>query len=193
MIPYFISILSSVLAVLGCVYLVAATILTHRFRRTAPARPRTPTAGVTILKPLHGEEPRLFENLASFCTQDYPGPVQIVFGVQDPGDGAIAIVERLRAEHGTRHLDLVIDATMHGLNRKVSNLVNMWRHAEHEIVIVADSDMRVDPDYISRVIAELEEGDGAAVTCLYHGLASTGIWAELAALEIGRASCRERV
>jgi ceramide glucosyltransferase len=184
MILHVTSIISGVLAVLGCAYLAAATILTYGFRRKASARPRAPTAGVTILKPLHGEEPGLFDNLASFCTQDYPGPVQIVLGVQDPGDGAIPIVERLRAEHEAHHLDLVIDATMHGLNRKVSNLVNMWRHAEHDIVIVADSDMRVDPGYLSRVVAELDEGDAAAVTCLYHGLAATGIWARLSALGI---------
>jgi ceramide glucosyltransferase len=184
MILYWASIISGLLALLGCGYLVGATILTHRFRSKAPTRLHASTVGVTILKPLHGEEPGLFENLASFCTQDYPGPVQIVFGVQDPGDGAIAIVERLRAEHGTRHLDLVIDATMHGLNHKVSNLVNMWRHAEHDIVIVADSDMRVDSGYLSRVVAELEEGDAAAMTCLYHGLAATGIWARLATLGI---------
>src|SRR5580704_1573810 len=184
MILYWASIISGLLAALGCGYLIAAAVLTRRFRRKAQARPRASSAGVTILKPLHGAEPGLFENLASFCTQDYPGPVQIVFGVQDPGDGAIAVVERLRAEHGARHLDLVIDATMHGLNRKVSNLVNMWRHAEHDTLIVADSDMQVDSGYLSRVIAELDESGAGAVTCLYHGLAATGIWAQLAALGI---------
>jgi ceramide glucosyltransferase len=184
MILYWASIVSGLAAGLGCVYLVGAAVLVHRFRRNAQARRRASSASVTILKPLHGAEPDLLENLASFCTQDYPGPVQIVFGVQDPGDGAIAIVERLRAEQRTRNLALVIDATMHGLNRKVSNLVNMWRHAEHDVVIVADSDMRVDPDYLSRVVAEFDESDAAAVTCLYHGLAATGIWARLAALGI---------
>jgi ceramide glucosyltransferase len=184
MILYLISIVSGFLALMGCGYLVAATVLTRRFAQKAQARPRGSIAGVTILKPLHGEEPGLLENLASFCTQDYPGPVQVVFGVQDPDDGAIAVVEVLRAQYAARHLDLVVDATMHGLNRKVSNLVNMWRHAEHDIVVVADSDMRVDSGYLVRVVAEVEEGDGGAVTCLYHGLAGTGIWAELSALGI---------
>jgi ceramide glucosyltransferase len=184
MILYLISIVSGFLALLGCGYLVAAAVLTRRFAQRAQARCRTSNAGVTILKPLHGAEPGLLENLASFCTQDYPGPVQVVFGVQDPDDGAIAVVEELRAQYTTRNLDLVVDPTMHGLNRKVSNLVNMSRHAEHEIVVVADSDMRVDSDYLSRVVAEVEEGEAGAVTCLYHGLAATGIWAELSALGI---------
>jgi ceramide glucosyltransferase len=184
MIPYWTSIVSGLLALLGCGYLIAATVLTRRFAQKPQPRPRASSAGVTILKPLHGAEPGLFENLASFCTQDYPGHVQVVFGVQDPHDGAIAVVEELRAQYAARHLDLVVDATMHGLNRKVSNLVNMWRHAEHDIVVVADSDMRVDSDYLARVVAEVEEGDGGAVTCLYHGLAGAGIWAELSALGI---------
>jgi ceramide glucosyltransferase len=139
---------------------------------------------VTILKPLHGAEPGLSENLASFCTQNYPGAVQIILGVQDPRDDAIAVVEQLRARYKDCHLDLVVDTTMHGLNRKVSNLVNMWRYVEHDVVIVADSDMRVEPDYLSHVVAGLEERGVGAVTCLYHGLSSTGFWAQLASLGI---------
>jgi ceramide glucosyltransferase len=133
---------------------------------------------------LHGAEPGLFENLASFCTQNYPGAVQIILGVQDPRDDAIAVVEQLRARYKDRHLDLVVDATIHGLNRKVSNLINMWRYVEHDVIVVADSDMRVDPDYLSRVVAALAQRGVGAVTCLYHGLSATGFWAQLASLGI---------
>jgi ceramide glucosyltransferase len=73
---------------------------------------------------------------------------------------------------------------MHGLNRKVSNLVNMWRYAEYDVVVLADSDMRVDTGYLSRVVAALEEPGVGAVTCLYHGLPATGVWAQLSALGI---------
>jgi ceramide glucosyltransferase len=184
MILYWSSIIAGLASVVGCGYLICATLLTDRFSRKASSARRTSMPSVTILKPLHGAEPGLLENLASFCTQNYPGPVQIVLGVQDPRDDAIAVVERLRAEHGADHIDLVVDATMHGLNRKVSNLVNMWRRVEHEIIVVADSDMRVDPDYLSRVVAALEERGIGAVTCLYHGLAAPGVWARLAELGI---------
>ena len=184
MVLYWSSIIAGVASVVGCGYLIYATLLTGRFARKASSAPRASMPRVTILKPLHGAEPGLFENLASFCTQDYPGPVQIVFGVQDPRDEAIAVVEQLRAEYGACHIDLVIDATMHGLNRKVSNLVNMWQRVEHDVIAVADSDMRVEPDYLSRVIAALEERDIGAVTCLYHGLAATGVWARLSELGI---------
>jgi ceramide glucosyltransferase len=184
MILYWSSIVGAFISVVGCGYLVGATLLTGRFARKASPTTRASMSGVTILKPLHGAELGLLENLSSFCTQNYPGPVQIVLGVQDSRDEAIAVVERLRAEHAASHFDLVVDATSYGLNHKVSNLVNMGRRAEHEIVVVADSDMRVDPGYLSRIVAALERRDVGAVTCLYHGFAATGIWSRIAALGI---------
>ena len=99
---------------------------------------------VTVLKPLHGHEPGLLDNLGSFCSQDYPGPIQVVFGVQDPGDGAVAVVEHLQKTQAGRDLDLVIETKVHGLNRKVSNLVNMAPRIRHDVVVLADSDMRVE-------------------------------------------------
>src|SRR5215472_3159148 len=170
MIFYWSSIIAGVASAVGCAYLAGAMLLTGRFPRRAVTASPTAMPSITILKPLHGVEPELFENLASFCTQNYEGAVQIIFGVQDPRDEAIAVVERLRAQYADCRLDLVVDATMHGLNRKVSNLVNMWRYAEHDVVVLADSDMRVDPDYLSRLVAALEPHDVGAVTCLYHGL-----------------------
>jgi ceramide glucosyltransferase len=184
MILYWSSIIAGLASVVGCGYLICVVRLTDRFTRKASCAQRAWRPGVTILKPLHGAEPGLLENLASFCTQGYPGPVQIVFGVQDPRDDAIAVVERLRAQYGADHIDLVVDATMHGLNRKVSNLINMGRRAEHDIIVVADSDIRVDPHYLSRVIAALDQRGIGAVTCLYHGLATPGVWAKLSELGI---------
>jgi ceramide glucosyltransferase len=184
MLLYWASIIVGLVSAVGCACLVCATFLTSRFPRSALPAPSASMPRVTILKPLHGAESGLFENLASFCTQNYPGAVQIILGVQDPRDDAIAVVEQLRSRYKDCHLDLVVDATMHGLNRKVSNLVNMWRYAEHDVVVVADSDMRVDPDYLSRVVAGLEQRGVGAVTCLYHGLPATGFWAQLAALGV---------
>jgi ceramide glucosyltransferase len=184
MILYWSSIIVGLVSVIGCGYLVVATILIDRFPHKASSPRRASMPGVTILKPLHGAEPDLLENLASFCIQNYAGPVQIVLGVQDARDDAIAVVERLSAEHPALHVDLLVDVTEHGLNRKVSNLVNMWRCVDHEIVVVADSDMRVDPDYLSRVVAALDQPGVGAVTCLYHGSAAAGLWARLAALGI---------
>jgi ceramide glucosyltransferase len=153
MILFWSSIAASLAAALGCGYLIVAAILVGRFaREIAPTRPDA-TPGVTILKPLHGAEPGLIDNLASFCVQDYPGPVQIVLGVQDANDAAVAVVERLRSVQTARDIDLVVDAKVHGSNRKVCNLVNMAPRIRHDVVIIADSDMRVDAGYLSRVAA----------------------------------------
>jgi ceramide glucosyltransferase len=162
--------------------LVTAAILVGRFARDRASACPAAAPGVTVLKPLHGDEPGLFDNLASFCVQNYPGRMQIICGVQDAADDAIAVVERLREVHAD--LDLVIETKVHGLNRKVSNLVNMAPRIRHDVVVVADSDMRVKRDYLSRVIAALAEPGIGAVTCLYYGVAVTGIWARLCALVI---------
>jgi ceramide glucosyltransferase len=184
MMLFWLSVTASLVAVAGCGFLVTATILVAR-AAGSPARPRAVVVpAVTVLKPLHGDEPGLLDNLGSFCSQDYPGPIQVVFGVQDPGDGAVAVVEHLRKTQTGRDLDLVIETKVHGLNRKVSNLVNMAPRIRHDVVVLADSDMRVDPDYLSRVTAALDEPGVGAVTCLYYGVPVAGMWSSLSALAI---------
>ena len=91
----------------GCLFmLIAAALLLSSASRPGPSN-AAPEA-VTILKPLHGNEAGLYENLASFCEQDYPGPVQIVFGVENPNDPAIAVVERIRAAYPDRTVELIV-------------------------------------------------------------------------------------
>jgi ceramide glucosyltransferase len=181
---FWLSIIVGLLSIVGCCYVAAAALLTHRFVSRSEVSSRTSSPGVTILKPLNGAAPGLAENITSFCIQNYRGPTQIVFGVQDPKDGAIPIVERLRSRYAASRLDLVIDGTGHGLNQKVSNLINMWGHAEHDIVVVSDSDIRVNSKYLSRIVAALEQPRVGAITCLYHGFAAAGPWSRLAALGI---------
>ena len=184
MILFWSSVTASLIAVTGCGFLIAATILVAR-AAGSPARPHAlAMPAVTVLKPLHGDEPGLRDNLGSFCSQDYPGPIQVVFGVQDPGDGAVAVVEHLQKTQAGRDLDLVIETKVHGLNRKVSNLVNMTPRIRHDVVVLADSDMRVDPGYLSRVTAALDEPGVGAVTCLYYGVPVAGMWSSLSALAI---------
>ena len=175
------------MALAGCLYGLTAAWLAGRFARrpTAVLPAGTPRPSVTILKPLCGLEPNLYANLASFCRQDYAGPVQIVFGVQKPTDPAIEVVGRLREAFPALRLDLVVDASQHGSNRKVSNLVNMSALIAHEVVVLADSDMVVKPDYLERVVAELSRPGVSGVTCLYHGVpANRSLHAQLSALAI---------
>jgi ceramide glucosyltransferase len=170
-------------AVLGCFYALAAAWAARAFARpqTAPAKSHPP---VTILKPLHGTEPNLYVNLARFCAQDYPSPVQIVFGVADPADPAIAIVRNLIAAFPDCDLQLVVSARRHGSNRKVSNLINMAGQARHDVLVISDSDIIVTRDYLNGIAASLEGPGVGLVTCLYRGAAAAGPWARLAAAAI---------
>jgi ceramide glucosyltransferase len=137
-----------------------------RARRGAAPVARPP---VTLLKPLHGDEPLLAEALATLCRQDYP-EWQIVFGVQDAGDSAIGVVRRLQARFPNLDIDLVIDPTLHGRNRKVGNLINMMPAARHDVLVIADADVHVRPDYLNRLVAALQRPGVGLVTALYAGL-----------------------
>ena len=134
--------------------------------------PRIPH-GVSVLKPLKGLEASLYENLATFCEQDYP-TFQIVFGVADADDPAVGVVRRLQAAYPDVHIDLVVDARVYGTNYKVSNLHNMYPAAAHEVIVLADSDMRVPRDYVRRVTAALADPTVGMVTCLYRALPTSG-------------------
>ena len=184
MILYGSTIAATLLAIAGCGYLVAAAISVRRFARRRPPALPVAAPSITILKPLYGDEPGLFDNLASFCKQDYPGQVHLVGGVLDANDGAVSVFRRLQGSYADRDLELVIDATMHGSNRKVCNLANMAARIRHDVVVVSDSDIRVDPGYLSRVVGALQAPGVGAVTCLYYGVPATGLWSRLSALAI---------
>jgi ceramide glucosyltransferase len=184
MIAYWSSIAALLIAIVGCGYLLAATVLVGRFARAQTSGTPATTPTVTILKPLYGDDTGLFDNLLSFAEQRYAGALQIICGVADAHDPAVAVVERLRGAPTTRNIELVIDVTLHGANRKVSNLINMAPRIRHEVVILSDSDIRVAPEYLARVIAALQQPRVGAVTCLYHGVAANGLWSQLGALFI---------
>jgi ceramide glucosyltransferase len=175
-------------ALLGCVYALVAAWVVRSFTRSATTAPATNYPAVTILKPLHGLEPNLYANLASFCVQDYPSVVQIVFGVADPADPAIGVVHELMADFPDTEMTLTINGGRHGTNAKVSNLINMVANARHEVLVVSDSDIIAEPDYLKNIAAELDRPGVGLVTCLYRGLAATGnstqVWARLGAAAI---------
>jgi len=170
-------------AVAGCAYALVAAVAVRRFGVGS-----VPTASVfpdiTILKPLRGAEPHLYDNLVSFCNQNYPGPVQVLFGVQEPTDPAIAVVKRLVAERPDRDLELVINSNACGPNPKVANLIGMQHRIRHDLVILADSDISVEPDYLARLVAALNEPGVGLVTCLYRGESQTGAWSRLDSMAI---------
>jgi ceramide glucosyltransferase len=171
----------------GCAYLWHACNAVKRFSRRPRVHAATPLP-VSVLKPLRGEDSALLENLRSFCDQDYPR-FQIVFGVADPDDPAAAVVRALIAEFPERDLTLVVDPRQDGANLKIANLGNMLPAARHEILVIADSDMRVTRDYLAVVTAPLTEAPSSKtpaglVTCLYRGVSNGGVWSDLAAMHI---------
>ena len=167
----------------GCLYLGYAAMLSVGFI-AEPATTSAVSPPITILKPLRGDETALFGNLASFCTQDYPAPVQIIFGVQTADDKAIDVVKRLEAEFPDRDMRLVVDSATHGSNRKISNLINMTPAIKYDCVVLADSDIEAPEGYLRRLAAALDRPGVGAVTCLYHGVPVAGFWSKLSALAI---------
>jgi ceramide glucosyltransferase len=172
---------ASLVAAAGYVVLAVVAVLAWRLRRLSGAALSPPP--VTVLKPLCGAEPGLYAHLRSFCEQDYP-QFEIVFGVREADDPACAVVERLIAEFPAVPIKLVIDAQLHGSNRKVSNLINMLSHAHHEVLVMADSDAFVGRDYLGAVTAPLRDSAVGLVTCLYCGVPTPGIWSRLGAMYI---------
>src|SRR5579872_3477086 len=118
-----------------CLLTVVASIVWHLRRGRSAASP-TSSLAVTILKPLCGAEPGLYENLRSFCCQDHR-QFQIVFGVRDRSDPALGVAQRLVAEFPDIPIDIVIDARLHGSNRKVSTLINMLPAARYDLLALA--------------------------------------------------------
>ncbi|MGF6368713.1 ceramide glucosyltransferase [Paraburkholderia sp. RAU6.4a] len=139
--------------------------------------------GVSVLKPLCGAEPRLYENLRTFCEQRHQH-FQLVLGVSSPQDPAIAVVRRLQAAYPKCDIELAIDTRVHGSNLKVSNLINMAARARHDVIVIADSDIAVDPDYLDSVAAPLADPNVGVVTCLYVARGVGGFWPRVGALFI---------
>ncbi|HET7757227.1 MAG TPA: glycosyltransferase, partial [Steroidobacteraceae bacterium] len=172
----------SALVALSMTYTILACFAL-RARRVSAQRESAVVPPATILKPLRGEEYELYERLRTFCEQRR-ADVQIVFGVRDPGDPALVAVRRLQREFPQLDLQVVVNPAQHGTSGKVSNLVNMLPFVRHEYLVIADSDVRVSPDYLERVVSPLLDEGVGIVTCLYRGWPRPGLWSLLGSLFI---------
>lgn len=143
---------------------------------------------ISILKPLKGTDPEIYESFRSHCLQDYPD-YEIIFGVSDPNDAAIESVKALQAEFPERRIQLVVSKKILGANVKVSNLAQMLVEARYGLFIVNDSDIRVAPDYLRRVTAPLADPRMGMVTCLYRGVPGATLGSRLEALGISTDFC----
>ncbi|MGB8985786.1 MAG: bacteriohopanetetrol glucosamine biosynthesis glycosyltransferase HpnI [Candidatus Sulfotelmatobacter sp.] len=173
-------IVSSSLYYLLCLW-SAFQFLSEKKETTFPSSQTWPP--ISILKPLKGTDPEIYECFRSHCLQQYP-EYEIIFGVNDANDPAVESVKSLQLEFPDRRIQLVVSPQVLGANVKVSNLAHMLREARYEHLIVNDSDIRVEPDYLRRVIAPLADSLAGMVTCLYRGVAAKTLGSRLEALGI---------
>ena len=167
-------------AFVGCIFTLVEAAFVVGFSDKEPARTDAEPA-VTVLKPLHGAEPDLAGRLAAVCRQHYGGLVQVVCGAQGDLAPATAAVGEVNSKFPDS-IELVADQRSHGANGKVSNLINMLPRARYDTIVLSDSDIVVERDYLRRIVALLGEPDVGAVTCLYHGIGGTGLWSRISAL-----------
>jgi ceramide glucosyltransferase len=171
------------ITVAGALYLALAVIRLWRFAQRGIVEVEEFAPSVTILKPLAGEEPQLYENLASFCDQDYP-EFEIVFCVHSQSDTALPIARRLTSEFPHARPRIAIGNNDAIANPKIANLAKLGAEANGEIVLVSDGDVRVGRDYLRAVCAEFATERVVAATCLYRGLPNDSLVSRLGAAHI---------
>jgi ceramide glucosyltransferase len=168
------------------VYLSMAVFAARRFlvRRRHRRKPLPTERGLTrisVLKPVHGPEPRLEECLESFFRQNY-SDFELIFGARGPDDPAVETIERLRARYPGVPVKMVFSGDPHYPNAKVFALEQMVAAASARLLVIADSDVRVEPDCLTQVVSPLLDPANGVVTCLYRGVSVGGWWSTLEAL-----------
>jgi ceramide glucosyltransferase len=185
-----------VVGILGCLsssiyYLIclwSAAVFLRERKADKSVRPTQTLPPVSLLKPLKGTDPDIYESFRSHCLQDYL-EYEIIFGVNDPDDPAVASVQKLQREFPERRIQLVVSPNKLGANVKVSNLEHMLQAARYQQLLVNDSDIRVERDYLRRVIAPLADQNVGMVTCLYRGVAASTFGSQLESLGISTDFC----
>jgi ceramide glucosyltransferase len=190
-----VEIVTTLLTLGGLAYMLLALWGTRDFGRMA--RRRRAAVGtfpdfapdVTLLKPVKGVDPRMYVGLASHCRQEYAGRYEILFGVSSLLDPAVAEIERLRQEFPHVPIRIIECLERLGASGKVTNLVQMMREAQYSYVLINDSDIRVSPHYLTRIMACFADQRVGMVTAPYLGQTATPgegltLWSRLEALGI---------
>lgn len=164
-------------------WLVALYLVFDFFKLRPTIEDSSFTPPISILKPVKGVDAQAYLNFASFCRQDYP-EYEIIFGVAEPTDPVIPIIDSLRRDFPDLPIRLIVVQPF-GANRKASLLHELEQEARYEMLVVSDSDMRATPDYLRRVVADLADEDVGLVTCPYRGVSALSLAARLEALHMG--------
>ncbi len=175
------TILSWIMAGLALAGAAQALLAARAVSRLAASPPATsPALPAAILKPLHGAEPGLAANLTASLAQRHAAPFEMLMAVADPADPARTVAEAMCPP-----ARLLLGGAVLGANRKVSQLVHLAAAAGQPILVIADSDMAVGPDWLTAVTAPLADPSVGLVTCLYRGVAGDGgFWSGLTALSV---------
>lgn len=179
---HLIAIVTAVAACAGIGYYLLCLYAAHDFVKAEHVHASF-APGVSILKPLRGTDPGMYEAFRSHCIQDY-SEYELLFSVGDPDDPAASLVTQLQAEFPDRAIKLIVCERLLGSNGKVSSLAQLLPHARYDHLIVNDSDINVAPDYLRRVLAPFADAQVGMVTCLYRGIAGKTLGSKLESLGI---------
>jgi len=166
-------------------YLLAIYCTWDYFRKTRKVRPPDSAflPAVSILKPVRGVDREAYENFASFCQLDYP-EYELVFAVGDPDDRVVPLIEKLQQNFPEQQIRLLTGAPRVGTNNKVNKLCQLAREARHEVLVISDSDARVESDYLREMVAPLAKDSVGIVTSLFRGMTAGSVFSVLDALGV---------
>jgi ceramide glucosyltransferase len=157
------------MAAIPFIYYIIALFSGSRFfsrARTVPATQVEFTPPVSILKPVRGLDPDAYENFASFCRQDYP-EYEIVFCVGDHSDPVLPVIQRVIRDFPGSNIRVLFGSGRDATNDKVAKLARLSKEAKYEVLVINDSDVRAEADYLRTVVAPLANPEVGAVTCFY--------------------------
>lgn len=176
----------ALLVALSTVWTVAGIAAVLRICRRRAVPPQAETPAVSVLKPLRGMDADLEANLRTFFEQDHPD-FELVFGVEGGDDPALEVVTRLTREHPAVRARIVVHDGCRGTNPKVRNLRAILAEASHDVVVISDSNVAVDADYLRRASTEVSEPGVGLVTSLFAGTGERSLGATLENLHLNAA------
>ena len=162
---------------------IAGAILFHREAQRAKAS--QPHAGamppVSVLKPVHGPEAQLKENIESFFRQDYPS-YEILIAADTADDAALTVAREVSSRYPHIPCRMLVTGKPPWPNPPAYCFYRMTEIAAHEILVTSDSDVEVAPDYLKEVVAPMLDPKVGMVTCVYRGKNAAGFWSGMTAL-----------
>lgn len=142
-----------------------------------------PSPAVSVLKPLKGLDDNLFDNLESICNQDYP-EYEIIFSLQDYNDPAFKVAEKIKDKFPDKNITLHVERCNAGLNPKVNNLIHAYKIARHDYILISDSNVMVEKNYLKEIMTNMEDPDVGVVSNVIQGVGARSIGSALENLHL---------